>query len=264
MRNIIFFDIDGTLIDHTKKIYDVSESLKEGLKELRQNGDKFFISTGRAIKSVPDEIKALNPDGYSLSAGAYVLVEGEELKNRYFSEKLLDDLMEAMNPYKPLILFECGKNVYINDFAPELGWILDTFRIHEENLIKVRDHRGLKVNKLSVTFLNETDADCLEGFDKKGVQILPQPVELSYDITSADVTKKDGIKTITDHYEYLRPFRTIAFGDNINDIEMIEFADVGVAMGSGKEELKKAADMVCDSVENDGIYKALKELDVIK
>ena len=56
---------------------------------------------------------------------------------------------------------------------------------------------------------------------------------------------------------------TIAFGDGYNDMEMLEFAGKGVAMGNAVEELKKIADYVTDSVEQDGIYRAMRCLDVI-
>ena len=46
----------------------------------------------------------------------------------------------------------------------------------------------------------------------------------------------------------------IAFGDNENDLEMLEGAGIGVAMGNAKDEVKAKADFVCKSVENDGIY----------
>ena len=51
----------------------------------------------------------------------------------------------------------------------------------------------------------------------------------------------------------------IAFGDNYNDIEMIEFAGVGVAMENGEEELKKSADYIALNNNDDGVGKFLKD-----
>ena len=55
----------------------------------------------------------------------------------------------------------------------------------------------------------------------------------------------------------------IAFGDSMNDEEMLQTAGVGVAMGNASEQLKALADMVCDRCECDGIAKALEELNLI-
>ena len=56
---------------------------------------------------------------------------------------------------------------------------------------------------------------------------------------------------------------TIAIGDGFNDILMIEYCNIGVAMGNAKDEVKKHADIVADRVEDDGLYKVLKELNLI-
>ena len=50
----------------------------------------------------------------------------------------------------------------------------------------------------------------------------------------------------------------MAFGDGINDLEMLQAAGIGVAMGQGRDEIKAIADYVSDSVEKDGIVSALK------
>ena len=56
---------------------------------------------------------------------------------------------------------------------------------------------------------------------------------------------------------------TVAFGDSLNDIEMIQTASIGVAMGNGRQELKDVADFVTTHVEADGIYNGVKKLKLI-
>ena len=55
----------------------------------------------------------------------------------------------------------------------------------------------------------------------------------------------------------------MAFGDGENDIEMLKFAGIGVAMGNAKEKTKEAADYVTDTVENHGVLKALRHFELI-
>ena len=55
----------------------------------------------------------------------------------------------------------------------------------------------------------------------------------------------------------------ITFGDGLNDIEMLEAAGIGVAMGNGHEKAKAAADVIAPHVDEDGIYKVMKELEII-
>ncbi|MFR0981008.1 MAG: HAD hydrolase family protein, partial [Holdemania filiformis] len=57
---------------------------------------------------------------------------------------------------------------------------------------------------------------------------------------------------------HIDPQATMAFGDGINDLEMLQAAGAGVAMGQGREEIKAIADYVTDSVDRDGIVTALQ------
>lgn len=55
----------------------------------------------------------------------------------------------------------------------------------------------------------------------------------------------------------------MAFGDGVNDIEMLEYVSIGVAMGNAREETKKVADYITDDVDNDGILKALEHFKLL-
>ena len=54
--------------------------------------------------------------------------------------------------------------------------------------------------------------------------------------------------------------QTYAFGDGLNDMEMIEYCEVGVAMGNAVEALKQKADLICCAIENQGLERILKIL----
>ena len=61
----------------------------------------------------------------------------------------------------------------------------------------------------------------------------------------------------------LKPENAVAFGDGLNDIEMLQTVGCGVAMGNAHEELKKHADYVAKPVYEDGVYHACKDLGLI-
>ena len=86
--------------------------------------------------------------------------------------------------------------------------------------------------------------------------------EYGIDINEKGGMKEIGIKILQKKFNY-NIEDVIAVGDGDNDISMIEHAHLGVAMGNGAESLKKAADLVTDSVNNDGIYKLFKRLNMI-
>ena len=86
--------------------------------------------------------------------------------------------------------------------------------------------------------------------------------DYGYDVYAKDQTKATGIKHLI---EYLNIDKkdTIAFGDGHNDREMIEFCEIGVAMGNALQKVKEVSDYITDDIENDGIYKAMKYLKLI-
>lgn len=82
------------------------------------------------------------------------------------------------------------------------------------------------------------------------------------DIISKGISKATGVERLSAELGVDRDY-TYAFGDGLNDIEMIQYVGTGVAMANGFKELKVAADIVTDSVFKDGISKGLKRLELI-
>ena len=73
------------------------------------------------------------------------------------------------------------------------------------------------------------------------------------DIIPLQCDKGNAVNQVLQYYGFTRD-EAIAFGDGANDIEMLETAGIGVAMGNAKDKVKKRADIVCKSVEEDGVY----------
>ena len=71
-----------------------------------------------------------------------------------------------------------------------------------------------------------------------------------------------GIKDILSYYD-IKQEETMAFGDGENDIDMLRFVQIGVAMQNAENCVKEAADYITDTSENDGIYKALKHFNIL-
>ena len=75
------------------------------------------------------------------------------------------------------------------------------------------------------------------------------------DVVEKEASKAEGLKRVCEYFGV--PFgQTVAFGDSMNDYEVIRAAGVGVAMGNGDEELKRAADYVTANIEDDGVWNA--------
>lgn len=262
--NLLFFDVDGTLLEFSKGIREISPELKAALAKIHARGDKYFICTGRSHGGLPSVILEMGADGYSLCAGAFVTMKDDEIRNVHFSQATLAFILERLDQFETLQYLECGLRLYTNHYGTEASKRFnESFGIQEKNVERLGETSGLEVNKISVTFKNLADIQCLEDFTDHGITVLVQPSPDSFDITLAGSTKRDGIKAVKQYLGNAQTAKIYAFGDNYNDIEMIEYADVGVAMGNGPHDLKRIADFVTKSVEEDGVLFALKELGLI-
>ena len=82
------------------------------------------------------------------------------------------------------------------------------------------------------------------------------------DVNLAGISKATGISAFADYYG-IEMAEIMACGDGGNDIPMLKAAGIGVAMGNASEAVKASADFITDTVENDGLCKALKNFGII-
>jgi Cof subfamily protein (haloacid dehalogenase superfamily) len=251
----IFFDIDGTLVSNRRKTY--LNSTKLALEKLREKGVKLFIATGRHRLEIEEErlLDGLYFDGYITLNGQYCYNEKEVIyKNEMNKEDIKNIISQIkVNPY-PCLFVEKDK-IYINMINEDVKNVQK--QIHS-SLPPVMDINRALENPIYqiMPYLNNEKA-----------KIYPLSVlkhskstrwnDYAMDIISDNGSKKEGIKKVLGYYN-IPLENTMAFGDGENDMEMLKFVSVGIAMGNADEEVKKAADYVADNVDNDGILKALE------
>lgn len=256
MIRAVFFDIDGTVMSHSRGC--VPESTREALRLLKEKGILIFTATGRYMA----ELKDLPLDG--LDFDGYVTLNGQICTDR--SGRVLhavpvcredtQTLTEMFNSRKlPLMIFE-RERMYVN-------FIDDRVRRTQADisspLPETGAYSGGEVYQF-VAFVNEQESRELAGllkqcaitrWNRHGVDIIPK-----------DSGKVQGIQKILEIYG-IHKDECMAFGDGENDIDMLQFAGVGIAMGNADETVKAAADYVTDDVDCDGIMNALVHYDLL-
>lgn len=262
MVKAIFFDIDGTLISF--KTHSVPQSTIEALKQLRAKGIKLFIATGRLPQDMDFLLKGLHQyfDAYVTLTGQYCFdknhkiihdqaIEPDDLKNLVnilAKKKFACGLMELDYYYLNLV------NQRILDLQKILGDTAPDRPI--DSAERVLNHRTYQLN----FFLNEPEVqEILKQMPNcKSVRWCPYFADIIPKIGG----KPEGIKHILDYYN-IAVEDTIAFGDGGNDKDMLKFVGTGIPMGNGNDEAKAAADFITDTVDNDGIVKALKHFNIL-
>lgn len=261
MIKAIFFDVDGTLVSFRQKF--LSDQLLSDLHALRERGIRLFLSTGRALQDLKSTgmLREAEFDGYVTLNGQFCCNgDGEAYRDRPID---LEDLKGAYrvladNPDIPAILEGNGESwlTQINDRVREVYEFLHTELypvcplewLLEKHVYQFVPLVGSGKEKL---FLDVMPGCKYTRWHPKGIDILPR-----------DGGKDVGVRMTMERYGFAQE-EVMAFGDGENDLPMLEVAGVAVAMGNGEDEVKAMAGYVTDTVENDGISKALRRFGLL-
>lgn len=257
MIRAVFFDIDGTLYSHSAgQIYP---STLAAVRSLQENGILTVICTGRHLLEMKELPVLSQPfDGYITLNGQICLDEKFEV---YDSHPIVgedkDRLISVFNEKKiPLMLVEKDR-LYINCFNEMIARTQDAIGTP---VPEIREYDGADIF-LACAFLMPEDQKLLMArfCSLKAVNWHPYGI----DILPENSGKMAGIKAFLKKYGISRE-ETMAFGDAQNDIDMISFAGIGVAMGNAPENVCAAADYVTEDVDHDGIVRALVHFGLLK
>lgn len=250
----IFFDIDGTLRD----VYtsSVPKSTAAELKRLRNEGYLLGIASGRAMTELSGEIKGL------IDWDAYVCINGHVVHDKdkniiyegFFPQEIVDKCLEIANKTnRPLQLVDSDGLLYLNREPDETA--AGVYQLLSMDLPVVKPYGG---ERLRAVMAFGDEEDYTEYRAISGVTVC-RGMGFYADIVLNGTSKYSGIKKIMEHYgicEY------IAFGDALNDLEMLANAKISVAMGESHEEIIAVADYHTSTVLEDGIMLACKELGI--
>lgn len=256
MIKACFFDIDGTLLSHQSG--GMPESTRQSLLELQEKGIKIVICTGRFL----DEMKTL-PLG-DISYDGYLTLNGQLCYDKDFRmfagtpipESETEVLVSMFESEKiPLLLI--GKSGRVLNFINQT--VVDTQNATMGRIPEVGTYNGEPIYQIC-SYIPEEKKELLKAFlDECDITSWN---ETGIDIVANGSGKDVGIQRYID-LAGLRRSEIMAFGDGENDIPMLKFAGIGVAMGNAGEKVKACADYVTRDVDHDGIRSALEYFGVI-
>ena len=253
---IVFFDIDGTLVDFQKK--DMTEKTRQALNALREHGIKICIATGRTPVTVP-KFQGVTFDAYLTFNGAYCYdAQGPIFSRTIPGEDVQRIIRNAAALHRPVCV-STDKELGANGWEQNLA---DYFAIG--NLVLEPSPAFDRLAKGQVyQLMVGTPKEEYEALmkDVTGAQIAAW-WDRAIDVIPTETGKGVGVQAVLSHYG-LTKGQAMAFGDANNDLEMLQAVGTGVAMGNASQELKAVAACVCRSCAEDGIYWYCKEQGLI-
>lgn len=258
---LIFFDIDGTLLGEWSHV--LPDSAARAIAAATKNGHICAVNTGRTRKLVePDIAKLQQFDAFLMGCGTMITYRDKVLFHKSFSKAESEEIIDALNRHGIDAVLEGSQNNYhdkienirtktFRDFVSRFtnsgyGSLQDAVGNFDKFFTYVDEVERIK------NFQKEFE-DRLDFVDRKRgfFEIMPKGCSkasaMEFLAGELGVSMKD----------------TAALGDSTNDIPMLRCAHIAIAMGNAAEDVKAEADYVTTSLEEDGVWNALKWLGVI-
>lgn len=261
---VLFFDIDGTLIDPYHGVPDIPASVMEQLERLHARGHKLVLCSGRPPRMISEKLRPPVFEAIVAFNGGMVDVEGKTI----FQELLGADLArEGADLFEELgcdYMLETAHHIYLDPrfheladyFEPRMGADFFTRDFDREEVFT----RTLKIeaNVLDV----DRDRVLAAAQGRMGVtfNIGMHGTENAFEYYAPTISKARGIACVLDYYG-ADAADAIGIGDGANDLEMIRVCGTGVAMGNAVDVVKAEADLIIGKVTEDGLAQYLRTID---
>ena len=267
MYKLVAIDLDGTLVTDEKEL---TPKTIETIKKASKKGVKIVLSSGRSFYRLERFIDALDlrkENQCTICFNGGMIVENKT-KEMLYSKNLNAEEVEE--------LIQLGKALRL----PIMIYSRDTHYVETIPEVVQKNTKNLKGMNLKVVNFNQINFNKPENyiykvcFIDKPEKIIEKRKQISeeilkkYEITSSvpeyleivkkGIKKSEAIKVVMEKY-HIQQDEVMAIGDGENDVEMLEFAGLGIAMENAKEEVKRFANDVTTSNNHDGVANAIEK-----
>ena len=261
---LIALDIDGTLLNSNKEL---TPHTRYALIEAQRQGKRIIIASGRhpvGVVPLANDLMLGRYGGFIMAFGGGKIIDfttGKTVVSKLFPKEYLPDIVGVLKDSNITVMVHDERKIFANN--------------------RVNDYTYVERDILKMDMIAVDDFISAVNFDINKILLAGEPDEL--DKYQEILSKRyDGLLDVYKSAPYfleIMPFgvskgsmlpllleklgvnkdELIAFGDNYNDMTMIGYAGFGVAMSNGEEEVKKIANYVCESNDDDGIAKTLEK-----
>ena len=271
---LIAFDLDGTLLDNAKRL---PEENLHALCLAAERGVHIVPATGRILRGIPEELKALPFIRYYILSNGALVYDTQEEKTLYRGDIPLDLALRVMDHLDTLpVIYDCYQNDvgWISQSAyeqvpvyfarePEIRKLVDKLRIRVPDLKETLREHGEPLQKIQFYFKPEDNALRLETIAHFS-ELFPEicattSVSNNVELNSVRAGKGNGLLALCEALG-IAPADCLSFGDGTNDISLLRAAGRGVAMANAGEDVKAAADAVCESNVDCGVAREIRRV----
>ena len=261
-KKVIFLDCDGTIFDVPRNMLHASNKTRYAIKELIKNGHLVFIASGRCKCLLPKDVADLNPSGFITTNGTYAYMKDKVIFEKPLKQESVNLLIDYCKQNNGLCFLESQDYIYIRSLDDPLYIdFVDTWGVDHQ--IFKDDVRTNKWFLMMSVFRSEDECIRFENKLSHQLDIRRQYGYTSFDVSDFGCDKGLGVRKVL---EYLNIDKkdAYAFGDGLNDLEMLEAVEESYAMENGNIKLKALAKNIAPDVLDDGFYQIMVQDGLIK
>lgn len=256
-KKLIFFDIDGTLLDHDKQL---QASAKKAIAQLKQDGHIVALATGRSIFTFKPLLEELVIDTHISMNGQYVVYQNEAIYKNPLSLSALEELNTYASSNNHPLVYVNHENWYSNAADhPQVITATNTLKSGQEVTYNPDFYQDGEVYQV-LLFSQDDETSYRDKFQQ--LEFIRWH-DYAVDVLPFGGSKAAGIEKMRGHLQ-IPPDDVYAFGDGLNDIEMMKSVKNSVAMGNAPDSVKNAAKMVTKAVDDDGVLHGLRMVELVK
>jgi Cof subfamily protein (haloacid dehalogenase superfamily) len=265
MYKAVFLDMDGTLL---RSDHSVSEATIQVIRMLTGREIPVILVSARPLNAVLPTFHEIGiPDHYPIITlnGSYIVEKEQPIFQAQIDLKTVVGVADQVRPFGATIAYYLQREWYseVNDAWTDHEQKIMDVKIRVGPLAElVKDWAARKIAPNKMMVMSEPAAILdiqkhLRAIYDGQLNIYPSK-DTYLEVMDKAGSKSGAVKFVNGRMG-LKPDEIIAMGDNYNDIEMIQYAGMGVAMGNAPDDIKSLAKYVTDTNNNDGVRKALEK-----
>lgn len=255
----LFLDIDGTIIRPDDQI---ETSTKEAINKVQKKGVEVFLATGRPIHEIEELAEELNITSFIGYNGAFAIYKGQDLFQEPMQpETVLHFLNTVEANQHEAVIYTNSINAFTTLTDPVIEKFIKKFHLHKNEILS----SSVLDNVLGMTLINLKENEHLFYQGQPGIhlsQVNIEGMQHCFDVIRDTVNKGIGIERVLQRLGVAKE-SAIAFGDGLNDKEMLQSVGEGFAMGNAHPDLFAYAKHKTTDVTNSGVYNGLKMLGLL-
>jgi Cof subfamily protein (haloacid dehalogenase superfamily) len=260
---LVAIDIDGTLLDSNRNI---TPKVKETLQKANEKGIYIVLCTGRPLPGVKDQLTELDLYGDN----DYVITYNGSLVQATKSNEIISQYSLSYDDFLEIELMSRKVGTHLHTIDDKAVYTanrdIGKYTVHEAYLVdmplkyRAVDEMTPDMSIIKMMMIDEPDvldkaiSQLPESFTSKYTTV--KSTEFYFEILNKEASKGNALAKLAEHLG-IDQSETMSIGDNENDLSMIEYAGIGVAMGNATENIKRAADIQTSSNDEDGVAEVL-------